>query len=132
MHPSFLIMSFVYFFHSFLSDPSFHDVGFYQQLQEFEHKIYGSVDTSGPPLFGFSAPTPPPISFGYPKVNDPATPLPAFSNPGATSIFGQAPLNAPPTEFTFGAGQAQNSVITNPFNANPQNLSGGDTPMDGS
>lgn len=106
--------------------------GVYQQLQEYERKMYGSVDTGSSPLFGFSAPATPPISFGYPQINDPAAPLPAFSIPGATSIFAQAPLDVPPADFTFGAGQTQNSVIGSPFNANPPNRTGSDTQMDGS
>ncbi|XP_028758006.1 protein-tyrosine-phosphatase IBR5 [Neltuma alba] len=106
--------------------------GVSQQLQEYERKIYGAVDPGGSPLFGFSTPAPPPISFGYPRVNDPAAPLPAFSNPGATSVFAQAPLDVPPTDFTFGAGQTQNSVIGSPFNANPPNRTGSDAQMDGS
>ncbi|KAF7831689.1 protein-tyrosine-phosphatase IBR5 [Senna tora] len=105
--------------------------GVHQQLQEYEHKIYGSVDTGSSPLFGFPPPGPPSISFGFPKMNDSA-PIPAFSSPAVTSLLAQAPPDISPTNFTFGAGQTQNSVLGSPFNANVPNPTGSDTQMDGS
>ncbi|KAG5081434.1 hypothetical protein JHK86_005499 [Glycine max] len=73
----------------------------------------------------------PSISFGFPKINDPAQ-LPSFSTAGTPSIFARAPLDIAPTEFTFGAGQTQKNVAGNPYNANPANPNGTDIQMDGS
>lgn len=100
----------------------------HQQLQEYEKKIFGSIDV---PAF---LPTvgPPSISFGFPKINDSSAPLPAFSCAGTPSIFAQGPLDVAPTEFTFGAGQTQKGVTAGPFNANPPNPNVTDIQMDGS
>lgn len=103
--------------------------GVYQQLQEFEQKIFGSNDGGSSLLSGFSSPS---INFGFPKIND-SLQLPVFSTTGTPSIFSRAP-DVPPTEFTFGVGQAQKSVTGTPFNANPPNPNpnGSDIQMDGS
>jgi len=106
------------------------NVGVYQQLQEFEQKIYGPIDSGSSVPPGF-LPTAPSISFGFPKINDPAQ-LPSFSTAGTPSIFARAPLDIAPTEFTFGAGQTQKNVAGNPYNANPANPNGTDIQMDGS
>ncbi|KHN31997.1 Purple acid phosphatase 3, partial [Glycine soja] len=87
--------------------------GVYQQLQEFEEKIYGRIDSGSSLVPGFLPAAPPSISFGFPKINDPAQ-LPSFSA-GTPSIFARAPLDIAPTEFTFGAGQTQKNVAGNPF-----------------
>ncbi|KAJ1389018.1 Tyrosine specific protein phosphatases domain [Sesbania bispinosa] len=105
--------------------------GVYKQLQEYEQKLYGSVDGGGSLLPGFSPTATPSLSFGFPKINDSA-PLPTFSSGGTPSIFSRAPLNIAPTEFTFGAGQTQKSVTGSPFNANPPNPNVTDIQMDGS
>lgn len=109
--------------------PSFFNVGVYQQLQEYENEIYGSIDGGSSLLTGF--PPAGSISFGFPKISESA-PLPAFSTAGTTSIFARAPLDVAPTEFTFGAGQPQKGVTGSPFNANPPNPNGTDIQMDGS
>ena len=106
------------------------NIGVYQQLQEFEEKIYGRIDSGSSLVPGFLPAAPPSISFGFPKINDPAQ-LPSFSA-GTPSIFARAPLDIAPTEFTFGAGQTQKNVAGNPFNANPANPNGTDIHMDGS
>ncbi|KAB1208765.1 Protein-tyrosine-phosphatase IBR5 [Morella rubra] len=97
----------------------------YQQLQEYEQKIFGSISTGSPfpPVF---APTVvPSFSFGFPKINNPLL-IPAFSNVGATSIFARPPLDFPSQEFTFGASQIQKN------NDNTLNPNGSDIQMDGS
>ncbi|KAH6764731.1 indole-3-butyric acid response 5 [Perilla frutescens var. frutescens] len=69
----------------------------YQQLQEFEHKIFGSTENSGTGM--------PSLSFGFSRPNDtPATP-PVFNNTVRASIFTPPSSDAPPQEFTFGAVQ---------------------------
>ncbi|TKY56958.1 Protein-tyrosine-phosphatase IBR5 [Spatholobus suberectus] len=105
--------------------------GVYQQLQEFEQKIYGLIDSGSSLLPGFLPTAPPSISFGFPKINDPAQ-LPSFSTAGNPSIFTRAPLDIAPTEFTFGADQMQKNVAGSPFNATPPNPNGTDIQMDGS
>ncbi|KAJ0054669.1 hypothetical protein Pint_01923 [Pistacia integerrima] len=102
----------------------------YQQLQEYEQKIFGSVDTGNPPL-PFVPSGLPSFNFGFTKANDPV-PVPAFSSSfGTTSIFSGA-LNIPPQEFTFGAGQAEKNISETPFTDNILNPNGSDIPMDSS
>ncbi|KAK7276483.1 hypothetical protein RIF29_17623 [Crotalaria pallida] len=103
--------------------------GVYQQLQELEHKIFGSNDGGGSVLPGF--PPANSISFGFPKIND-SPPLPAFSIAGSTSIFARPPQDIAPTAFTFGAGQTQNSATESTFGASPPNPNVTDIQMDGS
>ncbi|XP_010688938.2 protein-tyrosine-phosphatase IBR5 [Beta vulgaris subsp. vulgaris] len=67
-----------------------------QQLQEYEQKIFGSNETT------FPAET---FSFGFAK-ND-AVPVPAFNTSTGPSIFDR-PLDVPPQQFAFGAGQTVN------------------------
>ncbi|EEF33426.1 protein-tyrosine-phosphatase IBR5 [Ricinus communis] len=100
----------------------------YQQLQEYEQKIFGSADCNNLALPVLPPAGVPSFSFGFPKVNDPV-PAPAFNSISATSIFSR-PLGIPPHEFQFGAGQPQNSANENPFVANPPNPNGGDISMD--
>lgn len=99
-------------------------VAVYQQLQEYEQKLFGSSDSSNPHLPTFSLAGAPSLNFGFLKPNDPVS-VPAFNNLGATSIFARPPLEIPPHEFTFGAGQTQKSISESL--ANP---SGGDISMD--
>ncbi|XP_044466601.1 protein-tyrosine-phosphatase IBR5-like [Mangifera indica] len=102
----------------------------YQQLQEYEQKIFGSVDTSNP-LLPFVPPVLPSFSFGFTKTNDPV-PVPAFSgSSGTTSIFAGA-QNISPQEFIFGAGHAEKNIPETPFTGNIPNPSGSDIPMDSS
>lgn len=106
--------------------------GVYQQLQEYEQKIYGPIDGGSSLLPGFPATVTHSISFGFPKINDPAQ-LPSFSTVvGTPSIFARAPQDTAPIEFTFGAGQMQKNGAGSPFNANPPNPNGTDVQMDGS
>lgn len=102
----------------------------YQQLQEYEQKIFGPIATGNPIPPVFSPTGVPSFNFGFPKVNDPV-PVPAFSafsGAGATSIFARTPLDIPAHEFTFGAGPIQ--IQKN--NDNTLNPNGSDIPMDGS
>ncbi|MBA0579384.1 hypothetical protein Gorai_021643 [Gossypium raimondii] len=93
----------------------------YQQLQEYEQKLYGSSNSSNLALLSFQ-PGGAPLNFGFSEVKDPVpVPIPAFSNLGGASIF----AHLPPQEFTFGAGQTQKNLSENL--ANP---SGSDIPMD--
>ncbi|GMI98543.1 DUAL SPECIFICITY PROTEIN PHOSPHATASE 1E, indole-3-butyric acid response 5 [Hibiscus trionum] len=99
----------------------------YQQLQEYEQKLFGSSNNSGPALLAFQ-PAGAPFNFGFSKADDPVpvpVPIPAFGNLGTPSIFARPPLEVPPHEFTFGAGQTQKSISENL--ANP---GGSDIPMD--
>jgi dual specificity MAP kinase phosphatase len=98
-----------------------------QQLQEYEQKIFGSIAAGNPIPPVFAPAGVPSFSFGFPKINDPVS-IPAFSNVGTTSIFARPPLDVPPHEFTFGAGQIQ--IQRN--NDNTLNPNGSDIPMDGS
>ncbi|XP_077211131.1 protein-tyrosine-phosphatase IBR5-like [Tasmannia lanceolata] len=99
----------------------------YQQLQEYEQRIFGSNELSTNPFFPSS--NPPSFGFGFPKPNN-VEPLPAFSQPSATSIFERATLNISPQEFTFGAGKNEKKVLDSPYNIT--SLNGTDTPMDSS
>ncbi|QCE01426.1 dual specificity phosphatase [Vigna unguiculata] len=105
--------------------------GVYQQLQEYEQKIYGAIDSSSSLLPGFSPTVLPSISFGFPKINDPAQ-LPSFSTAGTPSLFARPTLDIAPTEFTFGAGPMQKNVAGSPFSANQTNPNATDVQMDGS
>ena len=98
-------------------------------MQEYERKLYGSVDSGSPLQTVFPPVVPPSLSFGFPKINDSAPP-PAFGN--AASIFARPPSSVAPTEFTFGAGQTDKSLTGIPFNANQPNPNGSDIQMDGS
>ncbi|KAK2979018.1 hypothetical protein RJ640_013652 [Escallonia rubra] len=91
----------------------------YQQLQEYEQKIFGPIENIIPVLPSFSSTGAPSFSFGFPKPNDPVT-VPAFNGTGGTSIFARPDL--PPHEFTFGAGQTPS----------PPNPNSSDVAMDGS
>ncbi|KAG7984876.1 hypothetical protein I3843_04G182200 [Carya illinoinensis] len=97
----------------------------YQQLQEYEQKIFGSIGIGNPVPSVFAPTGVPSFSFGFPKISDPV-PIPSFSNVGATSIFTRPPLDIPPHEFTFGARQIQKN------NDSTLNPNGSDIQMDGS
>ncbi|XP_010532999.1 PREDICTED: protein-tyrosine-phosphatase IBR5 [Tarenaya hassleriana] len=98
---------------------------FYQQLQEYEHRLFGSNDGIFPPVNVFPHADAPSFGFGFPKVNDQPQAL-LFNNAPAASIFSSPPSGAP-REFTFGAVQA-----TSHFSGNPPNQTGNDIPMDSS
>ncbi|GFY91083.1 indole-3-butyric acid response 5 [Actinidia rufa] len=100
----------------------------YQQLQEYEQNIFGSIENSSPGLPVFQSSGVPSFSFGFPKPNDPV-PVPAFSNLGTSSIFAHPNLDSP-RYFTFGAGQNNSSAA--PFGENPPNPNSNDISMDGS
>ncbi|CAA3010529.1 protein-tyrosine-phosphatase IBR5-like [Olea europaea var. sylvestris] len=101
----------------------------YQQLQEYEQKIFSSTENRVS-MPSFSPPSLPSFSFGFPKPNNP--PVPVFNNSGATSFFSHQPLDVP-QEFSFGAGQAQKNtsddVTTYGSNTNISNVN--DAPMGG-
>ncbi|KAI3465598.1 hypothetical protein Pfo_022261 [Paulownia fortunei] len=100
----------------------------YQQLQEYEQKIFGSVENSGS-----VTPNLPSFSFGFSRPNDPPVPVPVFNNTGGASIFSRASFDIPPQEFTFGAGQTQrNTSDDTAFNTNTNIASVNDITMDGS
>ncbi|KAF8410798.1 hypothetical protein HHK36_003335 [Tetracentron sinense] len=98
----------------------------YEQLQDYEQKIFGSIESS-PNLPAFPL-LDVPFSFSFPKNNSPV-PFPAFNKPVAVSIFDRPPLNIPPHEFTFGAGQNE-KTSDSPLGITSS--TGNDTPMDGS
>ncbi|XP_073151590.1 protein-tyrosine-phosphatase IBR5 isoform X1 [Henckelia pumila] len=75
----------------------------YQQLQEYELKIFGLLENSSNAM--------PSFSFGFARPHDlPVAAVPTFNNIGGTSIFSRPSFDTPPQEFTFGAGQAQTSI----------------------
>ncbi|KAJ4975080.1 hypothetical protein NE237_000186 [Protea cynaroides] len=81
----------------------------YQQLQEYEQKIFGSIESNPAlPVFPFSETQP--FAFNFPKANDPV-PFPVFNMPAATSLFDRPALNIPPLEFTFGAGRTEKRML---------------------
>ncbi|XP_077214662.1 protein-tyrosine-phosphatase IBR5-like [Tasmannia lanceolata] len=98
----------------------------YQQLQEFEQKIFGSNELNPIPVFPPS--NPPSFGFGFSSIN--TEPLPAFNQPSSTSIFERASLNISPHEFTFGASKNENKVTDSSYSITPPN--GTDAPMDSS
>eukprot|EP00262_Sarcandra_glabra_P007378 TRINITY_DN20123_c0_g1_i1.p1 TRINITY_DN20123_c0_g1~~TRINITY_DN20123_c0_g1_i1.p1 ORF type:complete len:263 (+),score=41.01 TRINITY_DN20123_c0_g1_i1:158-946(+) len=93
----------------------------YQQLQEYELKIFGSSGCN--PILSFPSSEPPSFGFGFPKANDPVS-HPTFNQPPVASIFDRAGLNISPQEFTFAAEKNEKKIPDNPF--------GTDSPMDGS
>lgn len=105
----------------------------YQQLQEYESKIFGSVDGSNPnpPIF---LPTATPLfNIGFPKINNPI-PVPSFSTVSAPSIFERSHLTILPQEFVFGARPAPPKDISgSPLSAtNPPSSNATDIQMDSS
>lgn len=103
----------------------------YQQLQEYEQKLFGSVKNSITALPSFSASGMTPFSFGFAKPND-SVPAPAFNSTGSLSIFARSNLDVPPREFTFGAGPTQTNTSNSPLGSNPSNPNSNDVAMDGS
>ncbi|GMH07159.1 hypothetical protein Nepgr_008999 [Nepenthes gracilis] len=97
----------------------------YQQLLEYEQKLFGPNKSSFPVLPDFAAPSTPSWSFGFTKSD--ADAVPAFDTGGATSIFDNPTLNIPLHEFTFGAAK---TAEKNAYAVNPNG--GSDMPMDGS
>ncbi|GMI69120.1 DUAL SPECIFICITY PROTEIN PHOSPHATASE 1E, indole-3-butyric acid response 5 [Hibiscus trionum] len=88
----------------------------YQQLQEYEQKLFGSSNNNNPALFAFQL-AGAPFSAGFSKADDPVpvpvpVPMPIldFDNLGTPSIFSGPPLEAPLHKFTFGAGQTQKRI----------------------
>ncbi|KAK8717772.1 hypothetical protein V6N13_045029 [Hibiscus sabdariffa] len=78
----------------------------YQQLQEYEQKLFGSSNNNNPALLAFQ-PAGAPFNVGFSKVDDlvPVPVLvPAFGTP---SSFAHMRLDFPQHKFTFGAGQTQ-------------------------
>lgn len=100
----------------------------YQQLQEYEQRLYGSMNNSSPGLPVFSAGVPS-FSFGVTEPSDPSL-VPAFNSAASTSIFAR-PVSDVPQAFTFGAGQVQANATGDPLSTAP-NSSGNDITMDGS
>ena len=105
------------------------DIAVSRQLQEYEEKIFGSIDTANQTLAAFPPVAAPSFGFGFPKAND-GVPIPTFTNLGTPSIFARPALDIPPQEFTFGAGQTQSNTSGSPFNANPPNPNASDISMD--
>ncbi|GMH11007.1 hypothetical protein Nepgr_012848 [Nepenthes gracilis] len=97
----------------------------YQQLLEFEQKLFGSNESSTDLRRVFPTPSAPCFSFGFPKAKGDAVAVPSFNSSGAASIFDR-PSNIPPHGFTFGAGQAAERHAYAAVNP-----SGADLPMDG-
>ncbi|KAG9160531.1 hypothetical protein Leryth_019485, partial [Lithospermum erythrorhizon] len=86
----------------------------HQQLQEYEQKLYGSINNSSsspglPAPFFFSA-------IVMPGVAEPSdsSPVPAFNSGSSTSIFAR-PISDVPRAFTFGAGQTQTYATEDPY-----------------
>lgn len=102
-----------------------------QQLQEYEQKIFGSVDSSNATQPVFLPPAAPLFNIGFPKINDPV-PVPAFNTVSAPSIFERPLPSVPPQEFTFGAIPAQKDISGGPINANPPSSNASDIQMDSS
>ncbi|KAG9141215.1 hypothetical protein Leryth_001703 [Lithospermum erythrorhizon] len=99
----------------------------YQQLQEYEQKLYGSTNSNpGLPISPSGVPS---FSFGVTESSDPSL-VPPFSTAGTTSIFAR-PISDVHQAFTFGAGQAQTNASENPLTTAPIS-SGNDITMDGS
>ncbi|KAM7276525.1 hypothetical protein ACFE04_018391 [Oxalis oulophora] len=74
------------------------------QLQEYEQKIFGPIDSGNPAM------AVPSFSFGFPMTNDALlnSAVPIFNNFSDASIFTRLPLDIASQEFTFGASQAEN------------------------
>ncbi|PRQ52633.1 putative protein-tyrosine-phosphatase [Rosa chinensis] len=101
----------------------------YRQLQEYEEKIFGSIDSTNQTLAAFPPVAAPSFGFGFPKASD-GVPIPAFNNVSAPSIFARPTSDIPPQEFTFGAGQTQSNISGSPFTASPPNPNATDISMD--
>ncbi|PIN09130.1 Dual specificity phosphatase [Handroanthus impetiginosus] len=80
----------------------------YQQLEEYEQKIFGSIERSS-----IVTTSPPSFSFCFSRPNDPPVQVPIFNNPSSASIFSRGPFEIPAQEFTFGAGQTQKNTSDN-------------------
>lgn len=104
-------------------------IAVYQQLQEYEQKVFGLAENSLPTLPIFPPVGPPSFSFGFPKTGDPVPTTP-FNSIGATSIFSRPTMDVPSHEFTFGAGQTQNGFSASPFGTNPRNSTSSNIQMD--
>ncbi|GFP90891.1 protein-tyrosine-phosphatase ibr5 [Phtheirospermum japonicum] len=68
----------------------------YQQLQEYEQKIVGSIENNESitmPIFSSS--TSPSFNFGFSRPNDTPIPVPALNNSGGTSVFSQDRFDIP-------------------------------------
>lgn len=103
--------------------------GVYQLVQEYEQKIFGSLENQPASVMPvFSSPVPS-FSFNYPKPSD-SVQIPAFNSSGATSIFTRPVFDVPPQEFTFGASHNQRNVSENLL-ISKQNPNSSDIAMDG-
>ncbi|KAJ4980539.1 hypothetical protein NE237_031376 [Protea cynaroides] len=94
----------------------------YQQLQEYEQKIFGQINST--PALPLSET--PPFVFNFPKADHPV-PAPVFNMQAATSLFDRPAVNIS-HGFTFGAGQTEKKMLD--VGVSPPN--GNDTLMDGS
>ncbi|KAL1560851.1 Protein-tyrosine-phosphatase ibr5 [Salvia divinorum] len=94
----------------------------YEQLQEFEQKVFSSIENSNIALAlpNFSSTGQPPFSFGFSRSNETPTPAPAFVNNTVSSVFTH-PTFEIPQEFAFGAGQPQTSTQNDSANPPPAN-----------
>ncbi|CAN4109925.1 unnamed protein product [Withania somnifera] len=103
--------------------------GVYQQLQEYEQKIFGSLENqpaSFMPVFSSHVPS---LSFNYPKPSD-SVQIPAFNSSGTTSIFARPVFGVPTQQFTFGAAHNQRNASESLLISN-QNPNNSDIAMDG-
>lgn len=101
----------------------------YQQLLEYEQKIFGTIENSG-----IVMPSLPSLSFGFSRPIDPPVPVPApvFNNTGSASIFTRPSSDITPQEFTFGAVQTQkNTPDDTGFSTNATIPAVNDISMDG-
>lgn len=102
----------------------------YQQLQEYDQKIIGSLQNQPSPIMAaFSSPVTS-FNFGFPEAIDPI-PAPVFNISSAPSLFSRPDFEVPPQGFTFGAAHNQHTASESPLNAN-QNPNGSDIGMDSS
>ncbi|PHT43156.1 Protein-tyrosine-phosphatase IBR5 [Capsicum baccatum] len=103
--------------------------GVYQQLQEYEQKIFGSLENQPASVMPVVPSPVPSFTFNYAKPSD-SVQIPAFNSSVATSISAHPAFAVPPQEFTFGAADNQRNVLDNLLisNQNPNNT---DIAMDG-
>ncbi|KAM3221805.1 hypothetical protein P3L10_021075 [Capsicum annuum] len=96
--------------------------GVYQQLQEYEQKIFGSLENKPASVMPVVPSPVPSFTFNYAKPSD-SVQIPAFNSSVATSISAHPAFAVPPQEFTFGAAHNQRNVLDNLLisNQNPSN-----------
>ncbi|KAM3301525.1 hypothetical protein P3S67_016027 [Capsicum chacoense] len=103
--------------------------GVYQQLQEYEQKIFGSLENQPASVMPVVPSPVPSFTFNYAKPSD-SVQIPAFNSSVATSISAHPAFAVPPQEFTFGAAHNQRNVLDNLLISN-QNSNNTDIAMDG-